>query len=93
MDTATSLHMQKPSPPGFDINRRFVRFRALSKDGFVEFDFSIGDPGLSVELVMPFRDYQSFCVAHRVTWLTRTEGEALDADQSKWRYGQPGLSE
>ncbi|SAK86456.1 phenol hydroxylase subunit [Caballeronia pedi] len=89
--------MQSPAyarpPRAFDITRRFVRFREQRDDGFVEFDFSIGDPALSVELVMPLREYQSFCRANRVIHLTRDEGVQLDLDQAKWRYGQPGLSE
>ncbi len=89
--------MQMPAyarpPRAFDITRRYVRFREQRDDGFVEFDFSIGDPALSVELVMPLRDYQSFCRANRVIYLTRDEGELLDFEESKWRFGQPGLSE
>jgi phenol/toluene 2-monooxygenase (NADH) P0/A0 len=77
----------------FDVTRRYVRFRRRRDDGFVEFDFSIGDPGLSVELVMALPDYESFCTANRVVHLTRDEAEALDLEQLKWRYGQPGLSE
>jgi len=50
-------------------------------------------PGLNVELVMSLRDYQSFCIANRVIQLTRDEGEALDLEHLKWRYGQPGLPE
>ena len=81
------------SARAFDITRRYVRLREHRDDGFVEFDFSIGAPALSVELVMPLRDFQSFCRANRVIYLTRDEGELLDFDQSKWRYGQPGVSE
>jgi phenol hydroxylase P0 protein len=86
-------HAHAPAPRAFDVTRRYVRFRERRDDGFVEFDFAIGDPELSVELVMSLRDYQAFCVANRVIYLTRDEGEALDIEQSKWRYGQPGLSE
>ncbi|WP_207000400.1 phenol hydroxylase subunit [Trinickia mobilis] len=87
------LNANARTPQDFDVTRRYVRFRHRRDDGFVEFDFSIGDPGLNVELVMSLRDYQAFCVANRVIYLTRDEGEVLDIDQSKWRYGQPGLFE
>jgi phenol/toluene 2-monooxygenase (NADH) P0/A0 len=87
------LNAHARTPRAFDVTQRFVRFRHRRDDGFVEFDFAIGEPGLSVELVMSLRDYQSFCIANRVIQLTRDEGEALDIEQSKWRFGQPGLTE
>ena len=77
----------------FDVTQRYVRFRQERRDGFVEFDFSIGDPALSVELVMPWHAYERFCAANEVIQLSDEEGEALDAEQLKWRYGQPGLAE
>jgi phenol hydroxylase P0 protein len=85
------LHAHAPSRRAFDVTQRYVRFRSYRDDGFVEFDFSIGDPALSVELVMPLAHYQSFCIANRVIHLTRDEGEALDNDHFKWRYGEPGV--
>ncbi|SMG57790.1 phenol hydroxylase subunit [Paraburkholderia susongensis] len=83
----------EPALPVFDVTRRYVRLRERRDDGFVEFDFSIGDPGLAVELVMSERDYESFCATHHVLHLSDDEGEALDLEQLKWRYGQPGLAE
>jgi phenol hydroxylase P0 protein len=82
----------EPASRVFDIARRYVRVRQRRDDGYVEFDFSIGDPGLSVELVMTLSDYESFCTANRAVHLTDDESEALDLEQLKWRYGQPGLS-
>ena len=79
--------------PAFDAERRYVRFRELRADGFVEFSFAIGDPELCVELVMLLADYKTFCRAQRVTYVTREQASALDSEQSKWRYGQPGLEE
>ena len=79
--------------PAFDVERRYVRFRELRADGFVEFSFAIGDPELSVDLVMLLEDYKTFCRAQGVTYVTREQAAALDSEQSKWRYGQPGLEE
>ncbi|OLL28949.1 phenol hydroxylase [Burkholderia sp. SRS-W-2-2016] len=83
----------EPAPRSFDVTRRYVRVRERRDDGFVEFDFSIGDPGLSVELVMSAPDYASFCATHQVLQLSDDEAAALDLEQLKWRYGQPGVSE
>jgi phenol hydroxylase P0 protein len=87
-----SHQLPVPKPP-FDVSARYVRFRDLRADGYVEFDFAIGDPELSVELVMLLKDYQGFCRANVVTYLTREQGASLDSERSKWRYGVPGLSE
>ena len=77
----------------FDITRRYVRFRERHANGYVEFDFSIGDPLISVELVMQEVDYEAFCAEHNVTYLSDADAAAIDDDQQKWRFGQPGLSE
>ena len=79
-------------PPAFDVDRRYVRFRELRADGYVEFDFAIGDPELSVELTLPLVAYQAFCRDNDVTYLTRDQAAAVDFEKSKWRYGQPGLN-
>lgn len=77
----------------FDIKRRYVREKAHRDDGFVEFEFSIGDPRICVELVMREPDYRSFCQTHDVVMLSAVESAALDAEELKWRYRQPGLAE
>ncbi|WP_321961401.1 phenol hydroxylase subunit [Paraburkholderia sp. J7] len=77
----------------FDVSQRYVRFRQRRADGFVEFDFSIGDPRICVELVMREADYRAFCSRHAVEHLSGEDGAALDAEELKWRYGQPGLAE
>jgi phenol hydroxylase P0 protein len=94
-ETAMPSHPPHVEPASrvFDVTRRYVRVRQRRDDGYVEFDFSIGDPGLSVELVMAVPAYESFCAANHAVHLTHDEGEALDLEQLKWRYGQPGLSE
>lgn len=80
-------------PPGFDVTQKFVRIRHLGDDGYVEFDFAIGDPRLSVELVMSKRDFQAFCAANNTRYLSTEEGEQIDRDDLKWRFGTPGIDE
>lgn len=76
--------------PKFDVANRYVRFRELRADGYVLFDFAIGEPDLSVELVLPLPAYQAFCRSNHVTYLTREEIAALDYERLKWRFGAPG---
>ena len=85
-----SLHQLPMRRPAFDVERRYVRFRELDDKGYVQFDFSIGDPELAVELVLPLTAYQEFCRANAVTYLTREQGDALDVEKTKWRFGAPG---
>jgi len=66
-------HGQAPFDPGVC----FVRLRKVRGDGFVEFDFAIGEPGLSVELVMPAAAFHEFCRANHVTHIAPIEGVAV----------------
>jgi len=52
--------------PSFDPRRCFVRVTQLRDDGFVEFAFAVGDPFLSVDLILPAAAYREFCAIHNV---------------------------
>lgn len=57
-----------PDPTAADLPR-WVRVLAHRPDGFVEFAFSIGDPALAVELILPEPAFAAFCAEQRVrTW-------------------------
>ncbi|PXW92302.1 phenol 2-monooxygenase P0 subunit [Sphaerotilus hippei] len=71
----------------------WVRVRQQRPDGFVEFDFAIGEPELSVDLILPRPAFEAFCVMHRVRLIDDAQAARLDAEQAKWRYGRPGLSD
>jgi phenol/toluene 2-monooxygenase (NADH) P0/A0 len=90
----------QPGPPALptlrrpiDVSQRYVRFRQQRADGFIEFDFSIGDPRICVELVMREADYRAFCRTHAVEHVSHDDAAALDAEELKWRYGQPGIAQ
>lgn len=57
------------TPLDCDISRRFVRVLQRRSNGLVEFEFSIGWPELSVELMLPERDFADFCVAQKARLL------------------------
>jgi phenol/toluene 2-monooxygenase (NADH) P0/A0 len=52
--------------PAFDPGRRYVRLLHVRTDGFVEFEFAIGEPELAVELILPADAYREFCRHNRV---------------------------
>jgi phenol/toluene 2-monooxygenase (NADH) P0/A0 len=69
---------------------RYVLEQQRRDDGFVEFVFSLGDPSLGVELVLPLAAYEAFCDEHQVVRIGDEQARALAADAQKWRYGKPG---
>lgn len=50
----------------FDATRRYVRVCEQRPDGFIEFEFAIGDPALCVELMLPEAAFHEFCLTNEV---------------------------
>jgi phenol hydroxylase P0 protein len=69
----------------------YVRVTGMLEGGFVEFEFSVGDPDLAVELVMQFSQFQEFSKRHQAVQLTPEQGALLDDTRMKWRFGAPGI--
>ncbi len=65
MNTDT-LHTPSTEPQTPVVLRKFVRVQAVRDDGLVSFDFAIGWPELSVELMLPGPAFEAFCATHRV---------------------------
>ena len=73
--------------PEIDIFRRFVRVTRRRPDGFVEFDFAMGEPELFVELVLPDEAFQAFCAANKAEPFPETPtGGAPDTDADDWGW-------
>ena len=63
--------MTEPVPPAVempacDTSRRFVRIKDTRPDGLVCFEFAIGWPELSVDLMLPKSAFDEFCVQQQV---------------------------
>ena len=54
----------------FDPDCKFVRLIETKPNGFVEFEFSVGEPGLTVELILPRAAFEEFCARNAVTFLS-----------------------
>lgn len=67
-------------PAAFNVAKKYVRAGAEREDGFVEFEFAIGDPALFVELMLPADSFKEFCESNDVVVLD----EALDVDAGDW---------
>ncbi|HRQ59134.1 MAG TPA: phenol hydroxylase subunit [Azoarcus taiwanensis] len=61
-----------------DLSRKFVRLVERREDGLVEFEFSIGDPELYAEMLLPADAYEDFC---RINAVTVLEGEREEVEQ------------
>jgi len=71
----------------FDVQKKFVRVVELRPDGFVEFEFAVGEPELYVEMVLPPTAFDDFCAANRVTFLdgpTRLVVGQVQANDWNW---------
>jgi phenol hydroxylase P0 protein len=50
-------------------NNRWVKILRTTNNGFVEFEFSVVDKDLYVELILPEAAFQEFCAMNRVRFL------------------------
>ncbi|MFJ4373973.1 phenol hydroxylase subunit [Pseudomonas japonica] len=78
-------------PP--DEPARYVRITGTQRQRFVEFEFSLGDPELAVEMIMPFDAFEEFCARNQIRRLSPEQIAQLEYDRLKWRFGQPGICE
>ncbi len=67
-----------------DTTRRFVRLSGERPNGFVEFEFAIGEPEIFVEMILPREAFTEFCIANRVEMLAPRDPDALHGDWD-WR--------
>lgn len=68
--------------------RYFVRVNKIHKDKFVEFDFSINEPDLAVELVLPVEQFKEFCARYEVEGLSQEDMARIDLEKAQWRTGE-----
>ena len=86
--------MENISADSDDLDNKtyYVRVTGVRNKRFVEFDFSINDPALYVELVLPFKQYKLFCKKHKAQNLTIEQEAQVDLETLKWRYGSTDAS-
>ena len=77
------------TPPRFDPAKRFVRLKQVRGDGFVEFEFAIGDPDLAVDLILPAEAYRTFCRDNHAVLISPLQGAAIDQARLRWSTPNP----
>lgn len=70
--------------PAMDTTRRFVRLSGERPNGFIEFEFAIGEPEIFVEMILGREAFAEFCAANRVEMLPPRDPEAPQGDWD-WR--------
>ena len=71
-----------------DVTKKFVRVTNRRPDGFIEFDFAVGEPELFVELLMPEPAFTEFCATNRVVLLDGPRDGADNPEDWDWRLKQ-----
>ena len=64
----------------FDTSLQYVRVTGNRDDGFVEFDFSVGQPEVALEMVLKQQDFEKFCEEQKVIFL---DDEAVASDDEE----------
>lgn len=70
-----------------DTSKRFVRQRGERVNGFIEFDFAIGEPEVFVELILGRAAFTEFCITNKVEMLAPvTPHSTDDGERSDWDW-------
>ena len=75
-------------PERIEAFRYFVRVNKIHNDKFVEFDFSINEPDLAVELILPVEQFKEFCARYDVEGLSDEDIARIDLEKAQWRTGK-----
>ncbi|CAJ0770173.1 MULTISPECIES: phenol hydroxylase subunit [Ralstonia] len=65
----TQINLSSDEMPIVDLTRKYVSRIERRDDGLVSFEFAIGWPELSVDLLLPEPAFTAFCQRHQVTRL------------------------
>ena len=77
--------MEWPERMAFDPGKFFVRVSELRPDGFVEFEFAVGEPELFVEMILPAPAFEDFCRLNAVERLPPSAAASPEDEAWHWR--------
>ncbi|MBU3599879.1 phenol hydroxylase [Polynucleobacter sp. 30F-ANTBAC] len=69
----------------FNPEKRFVRFIEKRDDGFVEFEFAVGEPEIFAEMILKAEDYEIFCKEQGVVMIDEDSNPIDKSDDFEWR--------
>lgn len=68
-ESAINQKTANAQPTGFDVSRRYVRVLEIRTDGFVLFEFAVGEPDICAEMMLTQSGFIEFCAAQQVQFL------------------------
>ena len=69
----------------FDTSKRFVRLIEKREDGFIEFEFAVGEPEIFAEMMLAEEDFIKFCQDQEVVMIDENSNP-IDHDSGfGWR--------
>ena len=71
--------------------KKYVRVTGTRHGRFVEFEFSINDSDLTIELILPLRAFEEFCTLQDAIVLPPAAEAASELERLAWRERNPGL--
>nr|WP_294514295.1 phenol hydroxylase subunit [uncultured Rhodopila sp.] len=72
-------------------DQAYVRVLGVRLGKYIEFEYSLGDGDLAVELILPFAAFEDFAKDRKAIRLPPADEVSVDLDRLAWRAGQPGL--
>ncbi|MEO0048133.1 MAG: hypothetical protein RLZZ410_1092 [Pseudomonadota bacterium] len=69
----------------FDTTKRFVRLIEKRDDGFIEFEFSVGEPEIFAEMMLTAEDFKTFCEEHKVVMIDENSNPIDHDNGFEWR--------
>lgn len=91
--TRQSINNGRPQGGGKNtknvLGNAFVRVLGERLGRFIEFEYCLNDEDLTVELVLPIRAFEEFCIAQNASIIT--DKSDTNAEEILWRLKNPGL--
>lgn len=69
----------------FDTSKRFVRLIEKREDGFVEFEFAVGEPEIFAEMMLAEKDFIIFCQDQQVVMIDENSNPIDHENGFEWR--------
>lgn len=67
--------------------KKFIQIIEIRNDGFVEFNFAVGEAVMNVELLLPYKAFIEFCHNNRISFFTQEQESELLIDDENWKNG------